>query len=197
MRKIYTFVCMVLLGLGANTMAQENLVSLPHIESAPGALTIEVEYDFTAHDVCAFEIAITFNTDELTYLGYSEGDISDDNDFQINESTPGTIDLVWSKVTPITNAGILVNLEFDYFGTEGTTDLEFLSTSFNPGHFNPVDNPSWLASCATVAGAQVLSTTFADGSITYTKQVPLSSRALLLSIVLMATFLLVRLYRLW
>lgn len=194
MRKINAFFCMILMGFGVNTMAQENTVTLPHISSGPGSVTIPVAYDFTTYDVCAFEIAITFDTNELTYVDYNEGDIPDDADFQVNEAPAGTINIAWAKVGAIDNAGILVNLDFDYTGTGGSTDLEFTVTGFIPGHPFPGGDPSWLADCTP----EVVTTTFTDGSITYqSAAVPLSSWALVLGMVLMATFVAVRFLRVW
>lgn len=192
MRNLSALFCILLLGFALNTTGQ-NTVTLPDIESAPGPVTVEVDYDFTTYDVYAFEIAIDYDTNELEYIDYSEGDISDDADFQVNESTAGVIEIIWASTPAIDDDGVLVNLEFDYSGTSGVTSLTFVETDASPGDTGPADDPSWLSD----TNGNIVTTTFTDGSITYVSPVPLSIWALLLGVSLIVTFVITRFYRLF
>lgn len=192
MRNLSALFSIILLGFALNATGQ-NTVTLPDIESVPGPVIVEVDYDFTAYNVNAFEIAIEFDTNELDYLGYSEGDITDDGDFEVNESTAGEIVIIWSKTTAKDDAGVLVNLEFDYTGTSGSTPLTFSTTDGNVGDQAPSDDPSWLSD----TDGNIVTTTFTNGSITFVSPVPLSIWALLLGVSLMVTFVITRFYRLF
>ncbi len=194
MRKIFAFACMTLLGFSVNLLAQNNSVTLPDISSVPGPVTVQVDYDFTYDDVYSFEILVLYDPAELTYLGFTEGDIPDDSDFEIDETTSGEVDLAWARLLPRNDSGVLINLEFDYIGTGGITDITFRQTTYLPGHLNPTgDNPSWLGDNS--APVEVITSTFTDGSITYVSPVPISIWALLLVTALIATFVVTRVYR--
>ena len=193
MKTFSALLCSILLGFAVNTKAQ-NTVSLPNISSMPGPVTVQVDYDFTVNGVNAFEIQIIYDPTELTYVGYTAGDIPDDADFSVGGSTAGEIDIAWAKVASRNDAGVLVNLDFEYIGAGGTTTLSFAETTYNTGHENPGDdNPSWLAD----GGALVLPATFNNGSITYVPPVavPLSNWAVFLGIALVAAFSVARFYR--
>lgn len=193
MRKIYTLVCLVLLGFSVNTLAQ-NSVTLPDFSSTPGPVTVQVDYDFTVDDVYAFEILVLYDPAELTYVGYSQGDIPDDADFQIDGSTPGEVDLSWAKFAGRGDDGVLIFLNFEYIGAGGMTELTFRETTYLPGHSNPSGtNPSWLGDNSTPV--LVIDSTFTNGSITHVAPVPFSIWAVLLSIVLIAAFAVNRIYR--
>ncbi len=194
MKKIYTLVCMIILGFSVNALAQNNSVTLPNISSEPGPITVQVDYDFSIDDVYSFEILVKYDQAELTYEDYSAGDIPDDADFQIDGSTPGEIDIAWSKATGISNDGVLVYLNFEYIGTGGITNITFRPTTYSPGDSNPAGtNPSWLGDNS--APVLVITSTFNNGSITYVSPVPLSIWAVLLGIFLIATFAVTRFYR--
>ncbi len=192
MRNLSALFSIVLLTFAFNASG-ENSVTLPNVESVPGPVIVEVDYDFTAHDVYAFEIAIEFDTDELEYVGYSEGDIPDDVDFQINESSSGLIDISWSKTASRDDAGVLVNLEFDYSGTSDSTPLTFETTAGTIGDTAPDSDPSWLSD----TDGNIVTTTFTNGSIIFVSPVPLSIWALLLGGILIVSFVITRHYRLF
>ncbi len=197
MKKFSALLCTVFSGIAINTMAQ-NSVSLPDIATDPGPVTVQVNYDFTVDDVYSFEIQIEYDPAKLSYLGHSAGDIPDDADFHINETEPGSIEIAWSKLSGRDDAGVLVYLDFTHAGTgEITTPLTFSETNYSTGNENPLNDPSWLADGGDPV--RVLASTFTNGSITFSATpvlVPLPAWAVLLTVALVATFAVIRFFRL-
>lgn len=195
MRKLYTIVCLVLLGFSVNILAQ-NTVSLPHVSLVPNPdnpVSIPITVNFSVHPVGSFEIQVEFDENVLEYQGVTGPALS-------GITSPGLIGtqpvlLTWESGGPdaSTFEGDLILLDFIYTGTEGVTNLSFSQTAFEPGHLIPGDDPSWLTDNAPTAA--VVTTTFNNGSITYVSPVPLSIWAVLLGIVLIAAFVVTRIYR--
>ncbi len=189
MKKFSALFSAILLVFAVNTMAQ-NTVNLPDISLVPGPVSIPVEVDFSIHPVAAFEIQVNFDTSVLEYTGVTEISFTG-----ISSSVAGSqpVLLTWYGTASSFN-GDLIILNFNYTGSGGVTDLTFTETgSYFPGVPTPGGDPSWLADGGTPS--TVVTTTFTGGSITYVSPVPLSIWTVLLGIVLIATFIVMRFYR--
>ncbi len=173
---------LALTSIFALNLNAQNTVTIGDVTALPGPVDIPIDVNFgVVTNTCAFDLQINYDVTQLTFTGIANinGLISPDP--TASEGTPGIIDITWSFGSPSNLNGKLLDMQFIYTG--GNSALEFSA---------PAAGVVELGDCN---GAQPISSTFIDGSITESALVPVSNWAIFLGIGLIVVFMAVGMRR--